>query len=91
MSDMLLIALALWMYDHAFIMKHYSCILKGRWHTWLRLAQLKYLMIIHLSELAEHPPYQIMLDPSLGQRLPKVEEIRLVKVESLKWRPFVLA
>ena len=37
------------------------------------------------------PPYQIMLDPSLGQRLPKVEEIRLVKIESLKWQPFVLA
>ena len=28
--SLLLIALALWMYDHAFIMKNYSCILKGR-------------------------------------------------------------
>ena len=42
--SLLLIALALWMYDHAFIMKNYSCILKGRWHTWLRLTQLKYLI-----------------------------------------------
>ena len=42
--------------DRAFIMKNYSCILKGRWHTWLRLTQLKYSMSTPLPELAEHPP-----------------------------------
>ena len=42
--SLLLIALGLWMYDHAFIMENDSCILKSRWHTWLRLTQLKYLM-----------------------------------------------
>ena len=54
--SLLLIVLALRMYNHVFIMKNYACILKGRWHTWLRLTQFKYLMNNPPTRAGRTPP-----------------------------------
>ena len=62
---LLLIALTLWMYNHAFIMKNYSCILKDRWHTWLNTNTTQILDKYPPTRADRAPPYQIKLDSSL--------------------------
>ena len=55
MFGIFIVALALWIHDHALTVKNYSCILNGEWYTSLRLTQLTHLAYSHLK-LAEHTP-----------------------------------